>query len=150
MSREDKIERRRREREARSASQSKSMFRKRVTIIGGGAVVVVSLLVAWNVGLFGVSADSHPYGAFAQCLTDNKVTMYGTDWCPNCQNQKKMFESAFKKIDYVNCDFNQQVCNAQGVEGYPTWKIGNTLIGAGVQTFDALAEASGCELPEGL
>lgn len=126
------------------------MSRERVAMIGGGAVVVVSLLVGWNIGVFGSSTESHPYGAFAQCLTDNKVTMYGTDWCPNCQNQKKMFETAFKKIDYVNCDFNQQVCNAQGVEGYPTWKINGKLIGAGVQTFSTLATAANCELPEGV
>lgn len=142
------MERRKHEREATNAQNAVSSFRKRVMVISGSAVAVVVLLVAWNTGVFGASADEHPYGEFAQCLTDAKVTMYGTDWCPNCQNQKKMFENAFDNIDYVNCDFNNQVCNAQGVEGYPTWKIDGRLIGAGVLDFPTLGEAAGCELPD--
>jgi hypothetical protein len=59
-----------------------------------------------------------------------------------------MFEAAFKNIDYVNCDFNTQLCRNQKIEGYPTWKKGRTVIGAGAQTFATLGEAAGCELPE--
>lgn len=145
-----KIERRRRDRAQWSEQMTQSSIRRRIAFIMGGALVLVGLVVAWNSGVFGVSANDHPYAEFAQCLTDNKVTMYGTDWCPHCQEQKKMFEAAFKKIDYVNCDFNQQVCRKQGVEGYPTWKIDGRLIGSGVQTFPTLGEAAGCDLPEGL
>ena len=144
------MEQRRREREARAEAGARTSFRRRVLVIGGGAMLVVGLLIGWNTGLFGGPAADHPYASFAQCLTDQKVTMYGTDWCPNCQNQKKMFGAAFKYIDYVNCDFNQQVCDAQGVEGYPTWKINGQLIGAGVQTFPTLGATAECKLPENL
>lgn len=146
--RREKIERRKKERSEQEALKAQSSFRNRLLMIGGSAVLIVGLIVAWNSGLFGGSADDHPYGEFAQCLTDNDVTMYGTDWCPNCQEQKRMFEVAFNNIDYVNCDFNTQVCRNQKIEGYPTWKKDLTLIGAGVQTFKTLGEAAGCELPE--
>lgn len=148
MFRAEKMERERREREGLADSRARASFRQRAGWIGGGAVAAVAVLIAWNVGAFESSTADHPYGDFAQCLTDKNVVMYGVDWCPRCQEQKKMFASAFQNIDYVNCDFNRQVCDAQGVKGYPTWKIESRLIGAGVQTFDALGDASGCRLPE--
>ena len=61
--------------------------------------------------------------AFAQCLADKSVTMYGTEWCSHCKNQKKLFGSSFQYINYVDCDKNQQECSSAGVQGYPTWKI---------------------------
>jgi len=89
-----------------------------------------------------------PYEEFAQCLNDADVTMYGADWCGHCADQKDMFGEDFEYIDYVNCDFHTEECSAEGIVGYPTWKIGGKLLGRGVQTFDALAEASGCVVPE--
>ena len=40
---------------------------------------------------------------FAQCLTDNGATMYGSATCPHCQKQKAAFGDSFQKITYVEC-----------------------------------------------
>lgn len=85
------------------------------------------------------------YDAFAQCLTDKGVVMHGTEWCPHCQNQKKMFGASFQYINYVDCDKSAGTCNAAGVEGYPTWTINGTNY-PGEQTFYTLSRYSGCEI----
>ncbi|MDP4008803.1 MAG: thioredoxin family protein [Candidatus Peregrinibacteria bacterium] len=91
------------------------------------------------------------YDDFAACLTDNGAVMYGADWCSNCQAQKKMFGKSFEYIDYVQCDIEPEKCEAEGIEGYPTWKnnsgMEGTLVGRGVQPLQDLANAFACELP---
>lgn len=88
--------------------------------------------------------------AFAQCLADKKVTMYGAYWCQHCQNQKALFGDAFKLVPYVECTENTKLCTEKGIEGFPTWLVpdgkgGETKL-EGEQTFDDLAKASGCVL----
>ena len=82
---------------------------------------------------------------FAQCLTDNEVKMYGTEWCSHCQNQKKLFGKSFKFVDYIDCDKNKDVCLSAGIKGYPTWKINGESY-PGEQSLERLAQLSGCEL----
>ncbi len=85
------------------------------------------------------------YDSFAQCLTMNGATMYGTEWCPHCQAQKKLFGSSFEYVHYVDCDKNMNTCVAAGVEGYPTWVVGNESK-AGTQSMYTLSQLTGCDL----
>lgn len=85
------------------------------------------------------------YDAFATCLTEKGVKMYGTDWCHFCQDQKKKFGKSFKYVDYVNCDTNQKECNSAGVEGYPTWVINGESY-SGVQSLKYLSTLTKCDL----
>ena len=87
------------------------------------------------------------YDSFAQCLTEKDAKMYGADWCTHCQEQKKMFGSAFKYVDYINCDFNKDECNEKEIGGYPTWIINGTSY-RGVQSLSRLGFLTGCELPK--
>lgn len=92
------------------------------------------------------------YDEFAQCLTEQGVAKYGADTCPVCQRQKKLFGKSFRYINYVQCNLDPQACQAENVEGYPTWKLHGadgttTPIGEGFQTLEQLAEATSCELP---
>lgn len=91
-------------------------------------------------------SDSTKYDAFAQCLTKKGVTMYGTEWCPHCKNQKKAFGSSFQYIDYVDCDINKNACLSAGVKGYPTWVIDGQNY-PGDQPLYNLARFANCELP---
>lgn len=86
------------------------------------------------------------YDKFAQCLTSKGISMGGTDWCHNCQEQKQMFGKSFRYVDYHNCDKERNWCNKQGVHAYPTWVFpdGGKLVG--VQELRELAFASDCEL----
>lgn len=129
------------------AVQQRSFWHK-ILAIGAACGLLIVLLIGWQQGWWGGPREPHPYDAFAQCLTDAGLVMYGTDWCPHCQDQKAMFGVSFDFIDYVNCDFNQAVCQAKGIEGYPTWYHDDQLWTSGVQTFNSLSGVSGCEMPE--
>ena len=85
-----------------------------------------------------------PYDSLAQCMSGNSVIMYGTEWCPHCQNQKKLFDSSFQYINYVDCDKYRNQCISAGVEGYPTWVINGTNY-PGEQNIYDLATRSGCQ-----
>ena len=74
--------------------------------------------------------------------------MYGTDRCPHCQTQKAMFGDAFDAVNYVDCDEEKRACGLAGVRGYPTWtnEAGDPF--PGTQTFENLAEISGCSIEQ--
>lgn len=115
---------------------------------------VAILLIVLGLIAFGVwrSLKPSPYTAFAQCLTDKGVKMYGAWWCPHCAAQKQVFGNAFKKITYIECSPNgtkemSAECKAAGIEGYPTWVFSDGTKTSGEQTTGDLARASGCQLP---
>ena len=105
-------------------------------------VLGISFLVYRNITGSAVSGE---LDGFAQCLTDNGIKMYGTDWCSHCQNQKKLFGKSFKQIDFIDCDRNRSECLSAGIEGYPTWKINGESY-PGEQSLERLSSLSGCEL----
>jgi len=84
--------------------------------------------------------------AFAQCLTE-KATMYGTEWCPHCKNQKRLFGNSFRYITYIDCDKNKDECLRNNIEGYPTWIIKGEKH-PGEQRLERLADLTGCSLSE--
>ena len=90
------------------------------------AVIIVLLIGAFFLvkPLFtGKTVEEAKLDKFAQDLTAAGLTMYGTSWCSHCQNQKKLFDSSFKYINYVDCDKDSGICAIEGIKGYPTWKI---------------------------
>ncbi len=105
-------------------------------------IVVGALILGWG----NKPASAYNTENFAKCLKEKEVTMYGAEWCPHCQNEKKVFGSDFKYILYVECPDNPQKCINAGIEGYPTWilKDGKKLVGE--QGLEKLSEATGCLL----
>ena len=112
------------------------------------AVILIALIFAIKPIMTGKSVDENKLAMdeFAQCLTDAGLVMYGTDWCSHCQAQKKLFGKSFKKIKFVDCDRNSFLCNSEGVQGYPTWKI-NGASYPGEQSFYTLGGLTGCQVP---
>jgi len=115
----------------------------------GLAVVALVALIATNKIQSSVPSQ---YDGLAQCLADKGVKMYGAWWCPHCKDQKALFGSAFKKVSYVECSPGQtksmsQECTDAGIKGYPTWVFADDSRLSGLQTFETLADKSGCELP---
>jgi len=103
---------------------------------------------------------------FATCLTEKGATMYGVFWCPHCAKQKKMFDSSFKLVDYVECDpkcikdennrlptycngnvGNPELCRQKNVKLYPHWEFADRTNVEGVQIFEDLAAKTGCSAP---
>ena len=115
-------------------------------------------IIAFGVIIFAISkysANAGPgeYDEFAKCLTEKGVTMYGVYWCPHCQNQKKLFGSSVKYINYVECDprgdnANPDLCKEKGVTGYPMWELSDGSFASGEQSLNSLASKSGCILSQ--
>ncbi len=105
------------------------------------AVIVLFLIVLFPKGTASKSENSAEN--LAACFKTQKVVMYGNDTCSECQNQKQIFGSAFSKISYVNCDFNQDLCAKNGVTAFPTWISGEKKL-VGLKSLPELAEWSSC------
>ncbi|MDP2664391.1 MAG: protein disulfide isomerase family protein [bacterium] len=118
---------------------------KNVIIIAaiGAAIAGVGFLVINPGQQVAAALDS-----FAQCLADEKVTMYGADWCPHCQNEKKAFGDSFRLVPYVECPQNPKLCLDKGIEGYPTWIFPDGKRLEGEQGIVVLSKESGCVLPQ--
>ncbi len=108
-----------------------------------GLGILILILGAWYVFSDSTNSTSSGAEALATCLTQKGMTMYGTEWCPHCQQQKKLFGIAFADVNYVDCDRSPGVCQQEGVEAYPTWKYqGQKYLGT--QSLEKLAAISGC------
>lgn len=108
-------------------------------------LAVSTLVLAGCIG--GSSTSSNDNIALAECLTSQGVAMYGTNRCQHCNNQKKAFGyEAFAKINFVDCDKQANLCQLEGVQGYPTWKFADGSALAGEQLLETLATQAGCNL----
>ena len=83
----------------------------------------------------------------AKHLQSTNSTMYGSYKCGHCNTQKAMFASAFKYINYVECNnkgpkANPSLCFAKGIKRYPTWES-NGKFYQGSFSLKQLSELSG-------
>lgn len=92
------------------------------------------------------------YDGLAQCLTQKGVKFYGASWCPHCTEQKRMFGSSMKYVDYVECAVpgNQRgqskACDDAKIESYPTWVFPDGTRTTGEQLPKMLGEKAGCSV----
>lgn len=113
--------------------------------VRGAAIAGLGLLAGCS------SLESSYEARLADHLTEIGAKMYGAYWCPHCAVQKDYFGGSASRLPYVECDpegFGAQValCDAAGVEAYPTWVIeGERYLGA--QPLGELATLSGFESP---
>ncbi|HKM84695.1 MAG TPA: hypothetical protein VJW96_00705 [Terriglobales bacterium] len=140
-------ERRERQKE-RLGTKTFSPKRKRV------AIVVVLIVAAIGLAYYLDHRAQHKHDAFARCLTDRGVKMYGAWWCPHCVEQKEKFGASFEYAPYVECGVKgdlhgqAQVCKDENVMHYPTWQFPPT--GERVErvfTLQELSDRTGCALP---
>ena len=99
--------------------------------------------------LFTLIQPSSPNGSSE--WTDSGSTFFGAYWCPHCSEQKKLFGSSFKNVDYVECSLpnragQTRVCNEAGITGYPTWEFGDGTRASGALPLEILSIRSGCSL----
>ena len=104
---------------------------------------LLSFILFFSLFLSACSNSPGKYDAFATCLFEKGATMYGTEWCSHCQNQKKTFGKSFKYVDYVDCDKDRDECLRNGVKGYPTWIINGEKY-SGEQSLQRLASLTDC------
>ncbi|MCF7834295.1 MAG: hypothetical protein K9L98_01875 [Candidatus Pacebacteria bacterium] len=113
---------------------------------------VVTVFVRGGAENVASSKPSGYYDQFAQCLTDQGAVFYGTFWCPHCQNQKRMFGSSVKFVNYVECSTpdaqkTTPICIEKEIKGYPTWEFADGSRLSGEIPLATLAEKTSCELP---
>jgi hypothetical protein len=109
-------------------------------------LIICSLIIT---SLFLIGCGNTPkvnLDTFASCLNDNGAVMYGASWCGHCSEQKELFGESFEKVNYVECTLQQEKCQNDGIQGYPTWKFADDSIAMGKQEFSTLAERAGCLL----
>ncbi|MBS3056567.1 MAG: hypothetical protein J4473_03990 [Candidatus Aenigmarchaeota archaeon] len=114
-------------------------------------VVIISIIILATI--FVTVLSIQPTGQVtavdkkAKCLTESNAIFYGTEWCPHCQEQKKMFGDSMKYINFVNCDsnndhsFDNPAC--EGITSVPTWEI-NRQMYVGTKKVSELAKIAGC------
>ncbi len=110
-----------------------------------GAIIVGLLILTFT------STRPGELDTFAQCLEEEGAVMYGAFWCPACNSQKQMFGRSHREIPYIECsnpDRNQnELCDAEGIQQYPTWEFADGERLVGVASLEDLAERTSCELP---
>jgi len=113
--------------------------------------VFVFIAVAIIGAFLFIRKDNQPTASldeFAKCLAVKDVVMYGADWCPHCQNEKRAFGDSFRYVPYIECPKNPRECIAKGIEGYPTWIFADGKTLGGERTLEELGTATGCVLPQ--
>jgi hypothetical protein len=88
---------------------------------------------------------------FAQCINNSGAKFYGTFWCSFCNKQKEMFGTAKQYLPFIECSSADgrsqlEVCNKEGIDGYPTWKFIDGTELSGLQKLEFLADKTNCEL----
>jgi protein-disulfide isomerase len=115
--------------------------------------VILSTVIIVGVGIFLASPSKSPpgpskYDDFAKCLSQKGAVMYGSYSCSHCQKQKDDFAGAFQYVNYVECTTQTERCVQANIEGYPTWIFSDGTRLRGEQSFENLAKASSCQLPQ--
>jgi glutaredoxin len=118
-----------------------------------GSIFVVLALIILYAGITGLLVKDNgdypdtpsQYDDFAKALTNAGVKMYGADWCPHCQEQKKLFGNSFRFIEYVNCETQERQCQINDISSIPVWEV-NGQKHLGVLTLQQLSELSSIPL----
>jgi len=80
----------------------------------------------------------------AQCLSDKGAKLYTSQYCPHCQEQKKMFGDALSKLDIAECSTQIEECQNAGITAYPTWIINGRKF-LGTKDMNTLYDLSDCK-----
>lgn len=125
--------------------KKKQIYRAKKLLLMGTIVAAVLGIILWRVRR--AEPGANPLDGFARCLAEKNITMYGSNWCSHCQDEKKSFGTAFRYVPSVDCPRNPKLCLEKGVDSYPTWifQDGRALVGE--QGLQKLSQESGCALP---
>jgi hypothetical protein len=118
------------------------------------AVYAVLIVAAFGLAYYLGYRTQHKHDAFARCLKDRGVKMFGAYWCPHCVEQKEEFGASFEYVPYVECGIKGdlrgvvQVCRDENIKHFPTWQFPPT--GERVERvfpLEELSDRTGCSLP---
>lgn len=118
-------------------------------------VLVAAFYVAALAGVTrpGIAAAAG-YGTFAECVRQSGAVMYTASWCPVCRAQRKQFRGYANRLKTVECSVGgkkgktRATCDGMNIKSYPTWVFADGTSAEGLLSAKALAERTGCELPD--
>ena len=86
---------------------------------------------------------------FITCLKDANFVIYGANWCGWTKKLVEML-GGFDTIKpiYIECSEEKEVCEENGVNGYPTILVQGEQY-KGARTFEDFSATTGCEIPAG-
>ena len=128
--------------QAKHFQQEKKVFSFKKYLIAG---VLILALGIFTYSGYTIYSSPSEYDNFAKCLAEKGAVIYGNDFCQYTTRQLNMFDGSQKLLNYVRCISNEGLCNEKEVKITPTWYINGIKL-EGVQTFERLAEKSGCVL----
>lgn len=104
-------------------------------------------------GLQAEGEDAPNLVEFAKALQQAGVKFFGADWCPVCNEQKKLFEDGAQFLPFIEMTNPDRTRNAtavsENVTQYPTWAFPNGTRVTGLQTLQQLSTLSGVAIPTG-
>jgi uncharacterized membrane protein len=131
-------------RPASTAGRSRLAYARNVAVL---TVLVVGSVFAAQSGLLQPPEDPR-LKALAEHLDETGARYYGAFWCPDCQEQSRLFGRSADRLPYVECTPDGRgggiafACVAADITGYPTWVIDGRRYRE-VLTPDELARYSG-------
>ncbi|MBW2967158.1 hypothetical protein KY362_01590 [Candidatus Woesearchaeota archaeon] len=113
--------------------------------IGIGIAIAAALIL-----LIVLNMDFTNHDAFAQCLNDAGVVMYGSKWCPHCKDMKGKFGSSMEYMQYVECSDSGEPerCRADGIKMYPAFKFKDGTVLYGEMDLEILGNKAGCTVEQ--
>jgi hypothetical protein len=147
MSQQRRKRQAKREQHGASRSDRWRSQRMRTILVAIGIVMVFA-----GIYFFAVRKGDTRLDAFAQCLSDKQVKMYGLYWCEHCEQQKEMFGASFKHVNYIECGIKgshdeEPICKTAGIKNFPTWEFPDGSRREGPQPLTILSEKTTCKLP---
>lgn len=107
------------------------------------ALVVIVLLAISGIFVYKSLSKENPEEKLMSCIA-SKAVLYGSKYCPHCQDQKKILGNYLTLFQSVDCLDNPKQCDEAGVDRYPTWKINGKLY-IGVKSINELKQLTSCE-----
>jgi len=118
-------------------------------IASGGMMLVLLAVIFYSMGpaqttgyAVAAPASEERMEAFATCVYESGATLYLSDSCPECEEQKALFGENFDAIKTVLCEGN---CDRSDVTKFPTWIINGGKY-EGKVSLEELSELTGCKL----
>ena len=112
-------------------------------------LIVIGIFVVILVGfIFFNRSGFYTLEDFNQCLADNGVVIYGSEWCPACNSLVEIL-GGHEKVNpvYVECTIEQERCQREQMTGYvPEIQIYGEVY-QGSRSLESLAEITGCMKP---
>ncbi|MEK6855433.1 MAG: hypothetical protein AABX73_04385 [Nanoarchaeota archaeon] len=96
----------------------------------------------WFSKVTGYFSGESERGKIVLCLKEKGAELYGSEFCADCEKQRKIFGEEIKSIFYVDCGRNKELC--PNIREIPAWYIDRKIY-YGLKSLSELKEISECE-----